>query len=415
MAERFRVLLVDDGELDDVRDCLLTLGAEFAHLRGGAVPAKLDAPRDLFIATTRRAGLARPWPRAERPVRIAVVTEDSGSLRATLRRLGFGYLVRRPAHPVALRLLLMHALYQGEERRSAPRVPLGYPVAVKVGMRRRDALLADIAESGCRLIIAEPVSEGVKVTVQVPSELCGSDGFALPGTVVRCAKDRTSPDDGSFAVAIHFSTLSETARALLDEALAAHRLGEPTEEAGPEAAPLVTPIDIGDEAAPRLVRRIAPPPMPIDAKRPARPAAAHRTVSTAHASGPARHSDRRRHPRRRYAERVVAAAPDGSIHRVLIGRDLSPGGMRVDRQPELVVGARLRLALYDTLHETPVVVTASVLRDDGDAGVALRFDALPRESAARLEQLVAGLPPVERLADGETGALGTVVGEILGS
>jgi hypothetical protein len=400
MRDRFRVLLVDDGELDDVRDCLLSLGAEFAHLRGGAVPAKLDAPRDLFVATTRRANLAQPWPRADRPVRIAIVTEDSGTLRGTLRRLGFTYLVRRPAHPVALRLLLLHALYQGQERRAAPRVPLGYPVAVKIGMRRRDALLVDLAENGCRFLVAESVAAGTKVTVQVPSELCGDDGFALPGTVLRCTPDRSSPADGSHSVAIQFAQLTEAARSLLEEALSAHRIGESgVEEVA--VTPLVTPIDIGDESAPRLVRRVAPPPLPSASKK--------RTA----APPPETAADRRRHSRRRFGERVVAAAADGSIHRVLIGRDLSAGGMRVDRQPELVVGARLRLALYDTARDMPVVVTASVLRDDGAKGVALCFDALPPEAAARLEQLVAGLPPVERLSDGETGAMGTVVGEIL--
>ena len=92
MTNRFRVLLVDDGELDDVRDCLLALGAEFAHLRGGAVPAHLEPPRDLFITSTRHATLARAWPKQDasgHPVRIAVVSEDSGTLRATLRQMGF--------------------------------------------------------------------------------------------------------------------------------------------------------------------------------------------------------------------------------------------------------------------------------------------------------------------------------------
>jgi hypothetical protein len=124
-------------------------------------------------------------------------------------------------------------------------------------------------------------------------------------------------------------------------------------------------------------------------------------------------AERRRHVRRRFAERVVAASTDGSIHRVLIGRDLSPGGMRVDAQPELVAGARLRLALYDAATETPVVVLAQVLRNEGPRGVAIEFQSIDAGAAARLEQLVAKLPPIERLDDGESGALGTVVGEIL--
>jgi len=111
---------------------------------------------------------------------------------------------------------------------------------------------------------------------------------------------------------------------------------------------------------------------------------------------------------------VVAAAADGSLHRVLIGRDLSTGGMRVDPQKDLAVGASLRIAIYDTARETPVVVLAKVARDDGKRGLALIFESLAPGVAEQLERLVALLPPVECLQDGETGALGTVVGEILG-
>ncbi|RIK96791.1 MAG: hypothetical protein DCC71_22135, partial [Proteobacteria bacterium] len=254
------MLLVDDGELDDVRDCLLAIGADFAHLRGGAVPAHLDPPRDLFVTSTRHANLARPWPRTapDRPVRIAVVGEDSGTLRATLRRLGYTYLVRRPVHPVALRLLLLHALYRGDERRSAPRVPLGYPVAAKIGMRRRDALLVDLSESGFRILLGEPVAVDAKITIQVPSELCGDDHFVLPGRVVRCVPDRSSPVDGSHAVAVRFGELEESARSLLQEALEMHRLGGPAEPEPPLDPPLPPPLVDGDEPPPRLIRRVEP-------------------------------------------------------------------------------------------------------------------------------------------------------------
>ena len=401
MPQKFPVLLVDDGELNDVRDALLALHVEFAHLRGGAVPATIDAPRDLFVATARRAQLVRPWPHAERPVRVAVVTEDSETLRATLRQLGFAFLVRRPVHAVALRLLLQHALYRGQERRAAPRVPLGHPVAVKVGMRRRDALLADLSENGCRVLASWTAAEGARVTVQVPSELCGEEGFVLPGRVVRCTPDRSSPGDATHAVAIQFAELTDAARALLANALEAHRFdrsGAPT--GAPDAAWVPTPQP-GDDAAPRLVRRVAPRPL----AEPAKPK---------HGAGaPPRARDRRRDPRRRCGERVIAASADGSLHRILIGRDLSCGGMRIDPQLDFAVGTRLRVALYDATREAPVVVDAVVVRDDGPGGAALRFAELAADARARLEQLVAGLPPVECLADGETGALGTVVGEIV--
>lgn len=411
-ADRFPVLLVDDGELNEVRDCLLAIGADFAHLRGGAVPARLDPPRDLFVTSTRHAALARTWPApgpSGRPVRIAVVTEDSGTLRATLRRLGFRFLVRLPVHPVALRLLLTHALYRGDERRAKPRVPLGYRVAVKIGMRRRDALLMDLSESGCRLLVHDEVAKDAKVTVQIPTELCGDEHFILPGRALRCEPNESSPLDGTHALAVHFGALGESVRALLQEALQAHRLGTGTAaETAPETP--VAPIE-GDEPPPRLVRRVpveAPQAVterrrvPQDAPASARPPA-----------GP-RGSDRRRHARHRYARRVIAASPDGTVHRVLIGRDLSTGGMRVDRSRELGVGSRLRIALYDAAREAPVVVEARVVRDDGDHGLALRFENVPAEAAARVEQLVATLPPVECLFDGEAGSMGTVVAEIVG-
>ena len=404
MTAPFRVLVVDDGELEDVRDCLLDLGVEFAHLRGGAVPARLEAPRDLFVTTTRHATLARPWPKPDpngRPVRVAVVSEDSSTLRATLRRIGFTFLVRRPVHPVALRLLLLHALYHGEERRAKPRVPLGYRVSLKLGMRRREALLVDLSEDSCRLLSEEAIPEGSKVSVQVPSELCGDDGFTLPGRVVRCQRDRSSPVDGGYAVAVRFSNLGESALSLLDEALAAHQLGaaSPHDPSDAGAAPRDPQQD---EQSPRLVRRM--PARKTDAPR-AAPAEKPQAAGL---------FERRKQRRAQYRNRVIAAAPDGSLHRVLIGRDLSSGGMRIDRQNELAVGSRLRIALYDPSRETPVVVMATVLREDGDRGLALRFDDLAPEIAQHLEQIVASLPPVERLQDGELGAMGTVVSEILG-
>jgi hypothetical protein len=410
MTDRFRVLLVDDGELDDVRDCLLAIGAEFAHLRGGAVPAKLEPPRDLFITSTRHATLARAWPKQDasgRPVRIAVVGEDSGTLRATLRQMGFTFLVRRPVHPIALRLLLLHALYHGQERRSKTRVPLGYRVALKTGMRRRDALLVDLGEESCRLLTHEAIPEASKVSVQVPSELCGDDAFTLPGRVVRCQPDRSSPADGNYAVAIQFSQLGDSALSLLDEALAAHQLGAASARDHRDAQ-AAAPAASADETSPPLVRRV-----PLR-EREAPPVRRHGKRANAVPAKTQGGIERRRQRRGRYANRVVAAAADGSVHRVLIGRDLSGGGMRVDQQKDLAVGSKLRIALYDSTRETPVVVVATVTRDDGQKGLALTFENLAPDAAEHLERLVASLPPVERLQDGETGALGTIVSEILG-
>jgi hypothetical protein len=58
-------------------------------------------------------------------------------------------------------------------------------------------------------------------------------------------------------------------------------------------------------------------------------------------------------------------------------------------------------------------VQACVVRDDGERGLALRFDAVEPEVAARLEALVTSLPPIEPLGDGEAAALGAVLSAIL--
>ena len=76
--------------------------------------------------------------------------------------------------------------------------------------------------------------------------------------------------------------------------------------------------------------------------------------------------ERRRAARHIYAGRRVVALGDQAA-RVLIGRDLSVGGMRVDRAPNLEPGQGLQLAIHVSAGETPLVVRAEIVRDDGDA------------------------------------------------
>jgi hypothetical protein len=443
---------VDDGELDDVRDLLAEIGIDFAHLRGGAVPSRVEPPRDLFLTTMRRAPLARAWPHARdgtlRPVRIAVVQEDSATARTTLRRMGFSYLVRRPVHPTALRLLLLRALYRGEERRSEARVPIGFDISLRSGMRRREALLVDLSRGGCRLITDRALPAGAKLSLHLPGELLGEGDLSISGQILRCERDPQALAEGGFRIAVRFYDLREADRERLERFL-----GRRDVRLGPALEPEVQPLRLS--APPRAARsvrdaaspRIAPnvdrssgtdaserfEPEPSDAKTVSAPRAAEPMVpnpprrdreaesiasprlGAALISRTARRApprERRRKPRGVYGRRVIAEAA-AAMHRMLLGRDLGSGGMRVDAHPDLKVGARLRVALYDPEREAPLIVDAVVARDDGSRGVGLQFLAVTPDIASRLEQLVATLPPVEQLQDGEAGALGTVVGEIL--
>lgn len=448
---------MDDGELDDVRDFLDEFGIEFAHLRGGAVPNRLDPPRDLFLTTMRRAKLARAWPHASdgslRPVRIAIVEEDSPTARAVLRRMGFLYLVRRPVHPTALRLLILRALYRGDERRSEARVPVGFDISLRSGMRRRDALLVDLSLGGCRLIADRALPAGAKLSLHLPGELLEDQDLTVPGQILRCERDAQALADGGFRIAVRFHDLPGATRETLTRFLTRRdvRLGpapEPQVQAlrpdvTPTPDPSITPIPPSPHAHPEEAHP-APAPSVIDESKRAHPrdgdwlledpavtqpvhapatptrdeppeSGAPSRLGTALISrsgrrGPPR--ERRRKARGVYGRRVIAEAA-AAMHRMLLGRDLAIGGMRVDAHPDLKVGARLRVALYDPAREAPLVVDAVVARDDGKQGLGLQFLAVAPETAARLEQLVATLPPVEQLSDGEAGALGTVVGEIV--
>ena len=103
------VLILDDGELEDVANVLAKAGVPFERLRGGQIPSGVSPPLDLLVTTPRRArAVRRGSPRTARrgrPLRVLVSKEDSGAMRRMLKRMGFHLLVRRPTHPETWRLL----------------------------------------------------------------------------------------------------------------------------------------------------------------------------------------------------------------------------------------------------------------------------------------------------------------------
>jgi len=123
--------------------------------------------------------------------------------------------------------------------------------------------------------------------------------------------------------------------------------------------------------------------------------------------------ERRRDQRGAYDKKVPAFGTRAL--RVLVARDLSQGGMRVERFSGLEIGDRLHLAIYGAADQEPFLVWATAMRDDGAEGMALVFDEVHPLIAAQLEKVVADLPAVESLHDDEAHAMGTVVTEILES
>ena len=418
MGRPVAVLLLDDGELDDVQEILDDLRIAYGRVRGGAIARNTPPPTRLLISTPRRIDAVRLPARGDAAgdalTRIVVVNEDSNTLRAKMREIGFDYLVRRPVHPEALRLLLLHCLYTGDERRREPRVPVGFEISFRTGMLPRRATLADLSSRGCRLLSRYALEPGKRITLQIPQALGSSEALTLRGRIIRMSLDENLGPDGPYSAGVMF-----------EDVLGRGAPGARVAARGARAGS-------GDAAIGRRGSRGAGAARPGAGRR--RSAHEHRSRGgRARESGPRADAggaedeaskqkqasragagrDRRRNQRGAYDKKVPAFGTRAL--RVLVARDLSQGGMRVERFSGLEVGDRLHLAIYGAADQEPFLVWATVTRDDGAEGMALVFDEVHAQIAEQLEKVVADLPAVESLHDDEAHAMGTVVTEILES
>lgn len=459
MGQSPAVLLLDDGELDDIQGVLDEAKISYGRVRGGAIAQQTPAPRRLLVTTPRRIQ-AVELPdelKSQELMRIVVVNEDSPTLRAHLREVGFDYLVRRPVHKEALRLLLFHCIYQGEERRAEPRVPVGFEISFRTGLLPRRATLADLSTRGCRILSKWGLEPGKRITVTIPQRAGVPESISVKGRVVRMSLDESLGADGPYSSAVQFDSLAAEVRHELEwileerargpatlnadgtpsadpadggaldspetrdaggmshgfsvevdvrmDAETAERLDEPTIESPPRAEPepLLGPATTRGSGETQPVESAAAAPAGELSAEDVQPPAADEATG----------AERREHHRGSYELRVPAFG-DRAM-RVLVARDLSMRGMRIEKDNNLEVGDRLHLAIYGDAEEEPFLVWATVDRDDGDSGMALVFDEVHPVIAEQLEKVVANLPAVESLHDDEAKAMGTVVTEILES
>jgi len=104
---------------------------------------------------------------------------------------------------------------------------------------------------------------------------------------------------------------------------------------------------------------------------------------------------------------VIALCEGGA--RVLLGRDLSVGGMRVESGGDLEAGQIVSLALHGSPLPHPVVVRARVVRRGLSRESVLRFVELDDAMRDLLAQLVEGQPEIESLGPDRGGVRRTVV------
>jgi hypothetical protein len=125
---------------------------------------------------------------------------------------------------------------------------------------------------------------------------------------------------------------------------------------------------------------------------PGPPAAALRAPRRRRSVIPA--SGERRGETRRLFNRQILGGNEG-IARILIGRDLSAQGLRVEREAAFTLGDELKLALYGGVGSSPVMLKAVVERDDGELGWYLQFEALTPTVAKDIQKLLDSLVPVD--------------------
>jgi hypothetical protein len=385
------VLVLDDGELDDVQQMLQDMAIPYARVRGGAIVHGTPPPRDLLIATPRRIDAVQEavGEAIDPPVRMMIVNEDSNTLRAQLRRSGFDYLVRRPVHAEALRLMLLHCCYKGEERRREPRVAVGSEISFRAGLVTRAATLVDLSSRGCRLLTRHRVERGKRIKVQIPEAFDADDVAELLTVPARVIHVEDAESDGIevFWLGIAFEKVDEDTQHAISLIIEDRARG-----------PVTLRASNAEAARMRVQRR-------------AKVAAPAETAAVAAESRAETVDDRRRQSRAAYSQTIPAFGERAL--RVLVGRDLAVGGMRVQQQPELWLGDHLQLAIYGEAGDDPMLIWGRVERSDGERGLLVRFDPLDPATQARLERLVASLPAVESLHDSEAEAMGTVLGEIL--
>lgn len=372
------------------------------------------------------------WPRT-----IAVVDDMSRTLAAHLNRLGVKLIVRRPIHARTLRLVLLHEIYRGPERRRKKRILIGHPIRVGGGLFKQKGTLLELSPGGARVELPSAPKIGTEIKLMLGKELTHGKPLRLQARVVRCI--RPSGEKGRVEAEIGVQLVNPRAsepvvRAILERfsrgpaswqgnagATAAGRVAENAPASAPAGAPPASaetattsaepptatssadasatrpapaddpgPIEeIDPESSARRLppmRRMESVPTPAQASEAAAPEPCEATDDTGDGA------ERRQDPRIPYERRVVALGEEAA--RVLVGRDLSAGGMRIDATDAVEIGDVLKVALHCGDEMEPVVVVARADRYDGDAGIVLRFRDLDDDRRQRLEKIIASASPL---------------------
>ncbi|HEU4430261.1 MAG TPA: PilZ domain-containing protein [Myxococcota bacterium] len=216
------------------------------------------------------------------------------------------------------------------ERRLALRVPLEIRVSLWDRLRLRSGQMLDLSLSGARVRFAEPVTADRRPWLWIPAGLGGRFPHPIAAEVAWTDALAGAPT-GHCQVGLRFTRFPWSGQARVRRVL----------------------YEMIASAA--RATEVPPPP------------------------------ERRGGERVAYDRRVIARGAGTPL--VLLGRDLSAGGMCVETSRALAIGDPLQLALHAG-GETPLVVQAVVVRSVGEGAWALAFRALGPTQRDRLDEIL---------------------------
>lgn len=417
------------GELSEFVQVLETLAVPVEIHRGARMPTADQVAGASVVIVPGTRLLEGPTPNLSLwPNTLAIADHASKTMLAQLSRVGASLVIRRPIHPRTLRLVLLHQIYRGPERRRRRRTLIGHPVRVGTGLFKQRATLLELSDTGARIELPKAPKVGSKLTIVIGKDLTLGKPLKLQANILRSI--RASGENGRAESVVGVALLEprkhrKAVVSILDrfasgpaswngkvEPTAVEATSAPN-AVHAEPTPEVEEIDF-EASARRLppARTMRPPPVAEVEAEPiveSEEAAEIGDTATQEADPDERRSD----PRIPYGRRVVALGEEAA--RILVGRDLSHGGMRIARTNALDVGDTLRVVLHCGTELEPLVVLAKALRDDGEAGVVLGFPALSDGQRDHLEKIIASSSPIRVGADetpnGKSGSV--VMGEML--
>jgi hypothetical protein len=395
MSSAPSVLLLDDGELDHVHRMLKRLGADYVRLQNRQIRRAVEKPRDLLISSCERT-LEMPELESSEdtplePVWVCVHGQDFLPLRERLRGLGVHFLVHAALDQESLRLFLLQLLYRGPNQRKQLRLPLGDRIECGVVDAELEVgKLVDLTSGMGRIISPSAAEPGATMRIVLPEALGGKEKLQLEGPVLRSAECESRAGEPAFSILVRFDGLEGEARAQVDRLVGGEQIG--TRVTPLAERPLRTPEAPTPEPSAEIPLRKPEAATP-------EPSAEVQEPPTQKEAAPA--TSLQRHPRWEYRRRVdVLDFDDLDASQTALGRDLSLGGVRIAGHSELEVGSQVTLALYSGPREEPVVLEATVLRDDGEGGVALVFNSVSDRQMREIQRICSTLQPLESLREG---------------